>query len=281
MKIGFIGAGKVGFSLGKFFAQGGITVTGYYSRHGESSKEAALFTESKQYDKIDELVNESDAIFLTVPDMVISSVFEQIKELKIANKQICHCSGAMTVREAFPDIENTGAFGYSIHPLFPISSKYETYRELSGAFFCLEGNGPHLEEWQRLLESLGAKVQMIPGEAKVRYHAACAISSNLICALVQESLDMLVSCGFSRDLALKAISPLLASNVEHIIADGPVPSLTGPMERNDILTVEKHLKCFETPQDEELYRAVSKKLIEVAEKKNPQRNYEEMKRILK
>lgn len=33
MKIGFIGAGKVGFSLGMFFVQGGISVTGYYSRH--------------------------------------------------------------------------------------------------------------------------------------------------------------------------------------------------------------------------------------------------------
>ena len=43
MKIGFIGAGKVGFSLGQFFVQGGLPVTGYYSRHRGSAQEAAAF----------------------------------------------------------------------------------------------------------------------------------------------------------------------------------------------------------------------------------------------
>ena len=41
MKTGFIGAGKVGFTLGKFFAENNIQVTGYYSRRRESAKEAA------------------------------------------------------------------------------------------------------------------------------------------------------------------------------------------------------------------------------------------------
>lgn len=36
-KIGFIGAGKVGVSLGKFFREGGLPVTGYYNRHREAA----------------------------------------------------------------------------------------------------------------------------------------------------------------------------------------------------------------------------------------------------
>ena len=36
MKIGFIGAGRVGFTLGKLFAQGSMIVSGYYSLHYES-----------------------------------------------------------------------------------------------------------------------------------------------------------------------------------------------------------------------------------------------------
>ena len=46
MKTGFIGAGKVGFSLGKLFAENGIQVTGYFSRQAESASEAAAFTNS-------------------------------------------------------------------------------------------------------------------------------------------------------------------------------------------------------------------------------------------
>ena len=68
MKIGFIGAGKVGFSLGKFFTAGGITMTGYFSRHRESAVEAAAFTNTKSYESLATIVKESDALFLTVPD---------------------------------------------------------------------------------------------------------------------------------------------------------------------------------------------------------------------
>ena len=280
MKIGFIGAGKVGFSLGKFFSQGRIPVTGYYSRHRESAQEAAEFTGTRQYDHMEDLIRESDAILLTVPDGAISSVFEEIREFPLTGKQICHCSGAMTVREAFPGLQETGAYGYSIHPLFPISSKYDAYRELPGAFFCLEGEGPQLEEWKQMISSLGPTVQIISGESKVRYHAACAISSNLICALVQESLELLESCGFTPEGARKAITPLMRSNLDHIIEAGPVAALTGPIERNDAATVEKHLHCFPGAQDAALYRVVSQKLVQVAERKNPDRDYGPMKELL-
>ncbi len=280
MKIGFIGAGKVGFSLGKFFAQGGVPVTGYYSRHRESAQEAALFTGTKEYGELHALVQDSDALFLTVPDGTISSVFETLKGFDLSGKQICHCSGALSAREGFPGIAETGAFGYSIHPLFPISSKRLSCRELPGAFFCLEGDGPHLPRWKALLESLGPSVQIISGANKVRYHAACAISSNLMCALVQESLDLLESCGFSRELGLKALSPLMRSNLEHIIETGPAEALTGPVERGDTATVAKHLDCFPSREERDLYRVVSEKLVQVARARHPERDYEPMKHLL-
>lgn len=79
MLAGFVGAGKVGFSLGKFMTENGIQVTGYYSRHRESAEEAALFTGSKAYYELEELVRERDAVFLTVPDEAISSTYDKIK----------------------------------------------------------------------------------------------------------------------------------------------------------------------------------------------------------
>lgn len=179
----------------------------------------------------------------------------------------------MTAGEAFPGIGQTGACGYSIHPLFPVSSKYEAYRELPGAFFCLEGDGPHLPAWRELLAGLGVTVQVIPGESKARYHAACAIASNLMCALVQESVELLETCGFAPDTALRALAPLMRSNLEHLIQDGPVAALTGPVERGDAATVEKHLSCLTGPNERALYLAASRKLTEIAARKNPERDY--------
>lgn len=280
MAIGFIGAGKVGFSLGKFFVQGGVPVTGYYSRRQESAEEAALFTGTKPYAEMNELVQDSDALFLTVPDGEITNVFFALSGLDIKGKQICHCSGAMTAGEAFPGIGKTGAYGYSIHPLFPISSKHEAYRELADAFFCMEGEGPHLPQWEGLFRSLGAKVQAVPAEGKVRYHAACAAASNLVCALAELSLEMLEGCGFNREGALQALAPLMRSNLEHILRKGPAEALTGPVERCDVFTVRKHMRCLPEGTEKELYRAASQKLVEMARRRHPERDWPAMEAVL-
>ncbi len=255
-------------------------MTGYFSRHQESAQEAAQFTGTTAYGQLTQILQESDALFLTVPDGTISSVYFELKELGISGKQICHCSGAMSAGEAFPGIEQTGAAGYSIHPLFPISSKLETYRELPGAFFCLEGTGSDLDSWKTLLEGLGVQVQIISGENKDRYHAACVFSSNLMCALVQESVDLLQQCGFSQQRALAALAPLMQSNLGHLIEGGPVAALTGPVERGDLTTIRKHLHCLDTASEQMLYCAASEKLLEVAGKKHPDRDYGAIREIL-
>lgn len=281
MKIGFVGAGRAGFSLGKFFAEGGVQVTGYYSRSQGSAREAAQFTGTRQYETLEELAGDSGALLLTVPDGAISQVYQELARCEISGKQICHCSGAMTAAEAFPDIRLTGAHGYSIHPLFPFSSRLESFRELPGAFFCLEGAGPHLPEWRALLEGLGLRVQIIPAEAKARYHAACAIASNLACALVQESLELLEDCGFSAENALQALAPLIRSNTAGILRDGPVKALTGPVERCDLPTVQKHLACLAGTEGEGLYRAASQKLARMARERHPERDYSALESLLK
>lgn len=273
MRIGFIGAGKVGCTLGKFFVQGGIDVTGYYSRTFASAQEAAAFTGTTAYEAPAALIEDSDVLFLTVPDRQITPVYEGLRQYGLAGKQLCHCSGAMSAGEAFPGLEGTGAAGYSIHPLFPVSSKDESYRDLEGAFFCLEGDDAHLMQWKTLLESLHLRVQIIPADAKVRYHAACAIASNLYCALVQTSLELLEECGFTKPLALEALAPLMRSNLNRILQVGPTDALTGPVERNDAGTVKKHVACIPPGTEQALYCAASAKLVDMAKVRHPEEDY--------
>ena len=256
-------------------------MTGYYSRHPGSAKEAAQFTHSRFYDALDELARDSDALLLTVPDGAITPVYQELARYEISGKQICHCSGAMTAGEAFPEIDQTGAHRYSIHPLFPFSDKLECYRELPGAFFCIEGGGPHLADWQTMLQALGTEVRILPPGTKARYHAACAIASNLVCALVQESLDLLETCGFSTDAALRALTPLIRSNTAHILEQGPAQALTGPAERGDAVTIAKHLASLPSGEERTMYRAVSRKLAGMAARKHPDRDCAALDTLLK
>lgn len=64
-----------------------------------------------------------------------------------------------------------------------------------------------------------------------------------------------------------------------MVEQGTADALTGPIERCDVRTVEKHLAALEG-EERELYRLLGRRVLSVAEKKNPQRNYERLKKIL-
>ena len=278
MKFGFIGAGKVGFSLGKYLADNNQTVVGYYSEFEEDA-EAAEFTGSKNYSKIELLVKDSDVLFLTVTDGMIETVWNQIKDIDIREKIICHTSGALS-SEVFSDISKHGSFGFSIHPLFAVSDKYQSYKELSGSYFTIEGSKEKIEDMKSLFENFGNTVCIISKEDKVKYHGAAAIASNLVVGLIGLSEQLLVECGFDKESAHNALSPIIKGNVSHIIDDGCEMALTGPVERNDIETVKKHLAVLEG-NSHTVYRTVSREVLNIAKMKNKDRDYSKMEDILK
>lgn len=279
MKFGFIGAGKVGFSLGKYFADHNQNLMGYYSEFSHDAIEAAEFTDSKKYDTINELVEDSDVLFLTVSDGQIESVWNQLKMSHISNKIVCHCSGALS-SEVFSDIVEFGSYGYSIHPLFAVSNKYQSYKELSNSYFTIEGALEKIYEMKALFESFGNPVCIISKEDKVKYHGAAAIASNLVAGLISTSENLLKECGFDEESAHKALVPIIKGNVKHILEDGVINALTGPIERNDTETIVKHLSVLEG-NVRETYIAVSRQVLEIAKIKNKDRDYSKMEGILK
>lgn len=278
MKIGFIGAGKVGFSLGKYFCEHNLNVIGYYSKNLESAKQAAEFTGTMYFEDIESIVYSSDTLFLTVPDGIIKEIWDYIKKLPIKNKIICHCSGSLS-SAVFSEIDNHQSYGYSVHPLFAFSDKLNSYKEMSGAFFTLEGSKNRINEMQMLLAELGNPFQIISSENKPVYHCAAVYVSNFMVALAQVGVDLLIACGFNVDEAESALNPLILGNAQNIVKQGTIQSLTGPIERCDTETVSSHLLNL-TGLQRDLYILLSKELTEIAKKKNPERNYAEIENIL-
>ena len=278
IKFGFIGAGKVGFSLGKYLKENNIDISGYYSKSQHSSKEAATFTNTQQYTNLEDLIKNSDAIFITTPDNQIADVWNEIKKLPIKEKLICHCSGSIS-SEVFSNINNHGAYGYSIHPMFAISDKYNSYKDLSQAFITIEGHEKHLENLKRLFLHLGNDVAIISKENKVLYHAASVTVSNLVLGLINNGVNYLEECGFTKEMAIKALYPLIENNLRNIKERGAVSSLTGPIERGDLSTVINHLNVIRE-EDKELYRLLSKNILKIAKVKNQDRNYKNLEEYL-
>jgi len=274
MKIGFIGAGKTGFTLGKHFTEHGIPVSGYSSRNMESAKEAAAFTGTAYFETIDSVLAASDILFLTVPDSAIKDVWNRLKTLPIQNKIICHCSGLMSSAD-FDGIHGYKAFGYSIHPLFAISSKKDSYKEIGQAIFVIEGGKEHLCCFEQIFEKVGNKICIITAQQKAKYHGAAVFLSNHVAALAYVGCKLLNECGFNDAFNQTVLNTLFLNNSKTIAENGVMAALTGPVERNDLTTIKKHLECL--PKNEQLlYVLLSRQLAEIAKEKHPDMDYADL-----
>lgn len=278
MKFGFIGAGKVGFSLGKYFSSHNLDLIGYYSRNVNSAIEAAKFTNSNYFTNLNDLIKESNIIFITTPDSIIKSVWDSIDKTLINNKIICHCSGSLS-SEIFSNIEDYNSYGYSIHPLFAFSDKYNSHKSLDKAFITIEGSEKYISYFTELFTSFNNKVKVINKHNKDKYHASAVLVSNEVVALVKMATDLLCDCGFSGEESIKALYPLIINNIDNIYAKGIVKSLTGPVERCDVDTVKKHLGCL-SGDDRKIYKLLSRKLIDISKIKNKDRDYQELENVI-
>ena len=77
MKTGIIGAGRVGCSLGKYFRSKNADLVGYYDTNTAAAKEAAAFTQTAGFNQVQQLVRESDILFITTPDSLLVPVWEE------------------------------------------------------------------------------------------------------------------------------------------------------------------------------------------------------------
>nr|WP_315024861.1 Rossmann-like and DUF2520 domain-containing protein [uncultured Aminipila sp.] len=283
MKIGFIGAGKVGVSLGKHILECSQDTTtkviGYYDQSSLAAVEAANFTSTKQYSNMEQLVQDSEMIFVTVSDDAISSVWEKLKRLSIKEKFVCHCSGSLT-SAIFLGINQYNAYGYSIHPLFAVSDKLTSYEKLKQAIFTIEGEQSGIQIMTEFIQKLGNTVVQIKAEDKIIYHAAAVFGSNLMVGLADISIQMMMDCGFSKQEAMRALEPLMTGNLNQVLKVGSEAALTGPVERNDVQTVIRHKDALNEHQ-KEIYKALSMHLVSIAKKKNKEKDYSELEEILK
>ena len=99
-----------------------------------------------------------------------------------------------------------------------------------------------------LIADEGNIVQVIDAAEKVRYHAAAVLASNQVIALYQRACD-----------------------AEHVAQDGVIASLTGPAERGDTATIQKHLDCLDG-STREVYALLNDTLLEIAARKHESNN---------
>lgn len=296
MNVGFIGAGKVGTALGRYYIARGIPVTGYSSLHSASAQRAAERTKTRAYRTAAELACASDVVFLTVPDSAIADAWHSLRaesearvtrsaethpESPLSGTIVCHCSGCAPA-SVIDDAHEVGALVASVHPLCAISSPLMDLDALERMHITLEGDDEALRRLRELLSATGNPLHVIDASYKTLYHAAAVFASNLVLATLDAAVRTMCACGFDSSDARDALSPLIRGNVESFIARGAEEALTGPVERNDVQTVARHAKALSTadPKAAVLYAELTRALIDIATAKHPERDYAKLRASL-
>ena len=270
MKIGFIGAGHVGFSLSKWINLKHNCVKGIYSKNIDDSKECANFSISEYYKDLKELVLNCDTLFLTVNDDSIKDIVEELLKLNIKDKILIHTSGSLS-SSVFKEL-NINNDCYSIHPIYAFSDKYESYKHLDDIYFTLEGSNNHLDELNKLFNN---KIVIIDNDKKKKYHLACSMISNMVCGIVDISEELFKEIGIEdRNIYM----PLFKNISNNILEYGALSSLTGPIVRNDIETVKGHINNL-SGGSLMTYKYLGLHLISMSEKRN-NNDYSKMKELL-
>ncbi|HTM23234.1 MAG TPA: DUF2520 domain-containing protein, partial [Kofleriaceae bacterium] len=176
---------------------------------------------------------------------------------------LVHCSGALAAAEAFAGVRDRVGGVATMHPLRAIVDPRAVMRELGGTVFGVEGDERGRAMVRLLVAALGGKVLELEGPQMAAYHAAAAVASNYLVALVDAAVELLAAGGVEEADALAALVPLAEGALANVKRRGLVDGLTGPIRRGDQATVARHLAAL-PPSLAPLYRQLGLRTLALA-----------------
>ncbi|MBP1761761.1 MAG: oxidoreductase, coenzyme F420-dependent [Firmicutes bacterium] len=255
-KIGIIGAGVVGTAVGVVLHEKGYEITGAYDIRPESTQLLAKRTGCCVAANPEDVARSADLIFITPCDSAIQNVVETLADRGAIHSghTMVHMSGAQS-SEILDRAKEFGARVLSVHPLQSFANPDMAIENLPGSVFSIEGDRQAFDVAVCIVETLGGEYFFIDRKAKPLYHAGACVVSNYLVTIIDFGVKLLESTGIPKNMATRALLPLINGTLHNIENIGIPKSLTGPIARGDLSTIIKHLDCLEemAPELTKLY----------------------------
>jgi predicted short-subunit dehydrogenase-like oxidoreductase (DUF2520 family) len=239
LRVGVVGAGRVGSALGAALARAGHEVIAVSGVSEQSRSRAERLLPGAELMPADEVAAVADFVLLAVPDDVLRPLVAGLADTGAwrPGQLAAHTSGAQGIGVLDPAAAR-GVLALALHPVMTFAGRPEDVDRLSGAAFGVTS----LDELRPVAESLvlemGGEPVWVPESARALYHASLTIASNHLVTLVNDSLSLLSGAGVAEPARLAA--PLLSASLDNVLRLGD-GALTGPVSRGDIATVAAHL----------------------------------------
>lgn len=269
-----VGAGVVGTALAARLVRAGVPVAGLHGRQAELSDAAsAISGVLSSTGDLPDILSEVDVVIISVRDERIREVVDRlVREVRLRPSQILlHTSGANAAGDilsaARPHVRGLG----TLHPLVSFADPRLAVEGLRTVAFGIEGDSAARHVAARLVALLGARSVVVDAKDLPLYHAGAVLVSNYVVALADLARSLMVDAGVPREQALPALIPLMTSVVQNLAQVGLPQALTGPVERGDVSSVERHIEVLQkrAPHVVELYRLLGQDVLRIALTKAP------------
>jgi predicted short-subunit dehydrogenase-like oxidoreductase (DUF2520 family) len=242
IRVGIVGVGAVGSVLARALAHAGVDVVAVASRRPErAAYVAASLPRKVEALSPQDVVEQTDLVFLTVPDDAIQQICESLRWRQ--NVAVVHCSGALSTSVLAAAAE-AGAETGSCHPFQPFTLDGTPDDHLVGCMFGIEANEPLRALLGNLVERVGGWPLFLESDGKASYHMAAVFASNYVVALAAAAVDLLRALGTSPDDAMRGVLPILRGTLDNLKRQGVPHGLTGPIARGDSGTIALHLQVL-------------------------------------
>jgi predicted short-subunit dehydrogenase-like oxidoreductase (DUF2520 family) len=264
-RVGIVGAGPVGTALGVAISRAGWPVAAVSSRDpGRRERFRALVPGSRAFADPFALLEEVDLAIVAIPDDAIPAVAESIR--LYSGQALVHTSGLLGADVLQPALAAGSQIG-AFHPLVSFTADVErSVAAIRGSTIALEGDGRLLALLADLAEALGAVPVRLPPGTKPAYHAAAAMASGGLVALLDAIVTLGGLAGLDESGALVVYGRLIEQTLANAKSGGVNAALTGPIARGDVGTLEAHLEAVRqfAPDLLELYEATARRELKLA-----------------
>jgi len=231
MKVVIIGSGNVASVLGRLCKQRGHEVVQVVSRHAAHAKLLADELGCSYADYNEKLNDSAGLYILTVADTALQ---ELNRNISLGSKLILHTAGSVT-KDVLKDI----SLNYGV--LYPLQSLRKEMEYQTDIPFLIDGNSAEtltlVEDFAR---TLSPNVTKTTDEERLKLHVAAVVVSNFTNHLYAIAEDFCKKENI--DFAL--LAPLIKETAERVVRFSPAAVQTGPAVRNDIITIDKHLRIL-------------------------------------
>lgn len=267
LRIGIIGAGRVGGNLAFWLSRSGWRIAKIYSRSESSAKMVASSIPTGVASSVKDVLRTCDVAFITVPDDAIVPVLEEISEHKpVRVKTLVHCAGCLP--SSLLAIAGMEFAKVSIHPMStipPLSTKANPFRNI---FFGVEGDEFAVKMAEQMVSDLDAKHTLVDTEKKPLYHTAGVFASNFLYVMAHIAQDLLIQSGIDDNIAKKVTITFIKRALRNLLRFGLPEGMTGPISRGDVRTVETHIKALKETEYLHLYVEASRIAAKIVDLEN-------------